>query len=147
MSDYTAFDMEQNPCGAADDLASMEKRIAELEARCSVFLERDKKYTKTIAGLYNENDELQAENKGLKESLSVQYSREGTTNFYGRPFQYWFELEDKYEVLREIAKELADDLESSMDAEYYGRFDAMAKWERDMKIILRTRDLLGEQGE
>lgn len=50
--------------------------------------------------------ELEAENKALKQSLSVQYSREGTTDFYGRPFQYWFELEDKNEELRKENQEL-----------------------------------------
>jgi len=94
---------------------SLHKHAAILEARCDFWnnplgiikepeLERLRKcYEEQVlqtTALDKQLVRLEAENKALKESLSVQYSREGTTNFYGRSFEYWFELEDSYVALR-----------------------------------------------
>lgn len=59
-------------------------------------------------------------------------------------------LEDENKALRELVKELADDLEPRIDVERQDRETyphIMAKWELDMEPVMRARALLEEQGE
>lgn len=60
------------------------------------------------------------------------------------------ELEQQLAELREVTRELANDVEAYADVDRHGRFaypHIMAKWESDMEPVNRARALLQERSD